>query len=326
MTKIAIIDMGTNTFHLLLAAVKPEGFRILQRDHEAVKIGVAGINEGVINPNACQRALAAMKRFRQIIDVNEISDVYAFATSAFRNASNGVVLAREIEDYTGIPVTIIPGDEEAELIFAGIRAGLDLGDEVSIVIDIGAGSVEFIIGNREQIFWKKSFEIGGQRLLEKFHKHDPILASEISMLDSYFDDVLGPLSSALAKYKPVTLVGSSGSFDTLSDIYCIRHNLPRTDDAETPLTFEGFYEIYHELISKDRAARMDIPGMIELRVDMIVVASCLIRWVLERHNFKGIRVSSYSLKEGALEKIARSMNSATAAANSPEGGRPREAH
>ena len=308
MTTIAIIDMGTNTFHLLLAAVGPEGYRIILRDHEAVKIGVAGINEGIINPEACQRALAAMKRFREIMDLNGVSASYAFATSAFRNASNGAALAREIEGQTGISVSIIPGDEEAELIFAGIRAGLELGNEVSMVMDIGAGSVEFIIGNRERIFWKQSFEIGGQRLLEKFQKHDPILPSEVNKLNDYFDEVLGLLSVALHEYKPATLVGSSGSFDTLSDIFCIRNNIPRTfEEAETPLTFDGFYDIYHELISKDRAARMNIPGMIALRVDMIVVACCLIRWVLEKHQFKSIRVSSYSLKEGVLAGITESM-------------------
>jgi exopolyphosphatase/guanosine-5'-triphosphate,3'-diphosphate pyrophosphatase len=327
MKTIAIIDMGTNTFHLLLAAVGPGGYRIILRDHEAVKIGVAGINEGLINPNACHRALAAMKRFRQIMNDNGVVGHYAFATSAFRNASNGVALAREIEDQTGIRVTIISGEEEAELIFAGIRAGLDLGGETSMVMDIGAGSVEFIIGSRDRIFWKQSFEIGGQRLLEKFQKHDPILPSEVAMLDAYFDDVLAPLSAAVVKYKPVTLVGSSGSFDTLSDIFCIRHNIPRTyDEAETPLTFDGFYDIYHELISKDRATRMTIPGMIALRVDMIVVACCLIRWVLESHDFKSIRVSSYSLKEGALANIAKSMSASASASRSSDDGRWREAH
>ena len=136
------------------------------------------------------------------------------------------------------------------------------------------------------------------------------------------------MSIAVAKYKPVTLVGSSGSFDTLSDIFCIRHNIPRTfNEAETPLTFDGFYDIYRELISKDREARMNMPGMIPLRVDMIVVACCLIRWVLDNHNFSRIRVSSYSLKEGALARIAKSICNASAPSNrGQDGGHPREAH
>src|SRR5687767_5336841 len=147
MTKIAIIDMGTNTFHLLLAAVGPDGYTMLYRDHLGVKIGMSGINEGFINPEACQRALDAMKTFRDIIDKNGISIIHAFATSAFRNARNGDALAKDIRSQTGIHVRIIAGDEEADLIFAGIREALDLESEVSLVMDIGAGSVEFIIGD-----------------------------------------------------------------------------------------------------------------------------------------------------------------------------------
>src|SRR5687768_9562504 len=119
MTKIAIIDMGTNTFHLLLAAVGPDGYSMLYRDHEAVKIGKSGINEGFINPEACQRAIDAMTKFRDIIDKNGISSIHAFATSAFRNARNGHELAKEIKSQTGIAVRIIGGDEEADLIFEG---------------------------------------------------------------------------------------------------------------------------------------------------------------------------------------------------------------
>src|SRR5690606_1328820 len=133
---------------------------------------------------------------------------------------NGSSLANEITSVTGIPIRIISGNEEADLIFAGIRDGLDLGSSPNLVIDIGAGSVEFIIGDQKEIFWKQSFEIGGQRLLEKFHKHDPIHGEEIAALNDYFATTLRPLRSALEKLHPNTLVGSSGTFDTLSEIYC----------------------------------------------------------------------------------------------------------
>lgn len=310
MRTIAIIDMGTNTFHLLMATVDINNYQILRRDHEGVKIGMSGINEGFINPDACQRAITAMKRFREIIDDHGISEVHAFATSAFRNTKNGKELAAEIEKATSIAIRIISGEEEAGLIFAGIRAALEIGTEPGLVMDIGAGSVEFIIGNNDGIMWKKSFEIGGQRLLEKFQRHDPILPDEIDALNVYFESVLSSLLSALSKYKPSTLIGSSGTFDTLSDIYCIRRNIPRTfNEAETPLTLSAFEEIYLELIKKNREQRMKIEGMIELRADMIVVACCLIRFVLDKHAFSNIRVSTYSLKEGVLATLARSAKS-----------------
>jgi exopolyphosphatase / guanosine-5'-triphosphate,3'-diphosphate pyrophosphatase len=305
MTKIAIIDMGTNTFHLLLAEVGTAGYRILLRDHEAVKIGMEGINDGFITESACQRALQAMEKFRKTIDENPVSTVYAFGTSALRNAKNGPALAEEIKSLTGISIQIISGDQEADLIFAGVKAALDLGNDINLVMDIGAGSVEFIIGDHSNIYWKQSFEIGGQRLLERFQKHDPISPEEIQELDIFFEKSLRPLLDAIGKFRPNVLVGSSGTFDTLSDIFSVRQGIARTfEEAETPLSFDGFYEIYHELLQKNRSERMKIEGMIALRVDMIVVACCLIRFVLEKHSFERVRVSTYSLKEGVLANLA----------------------
>lgn len=306
MSRIAIIDMGTNTFHLLIAEVDSSGYRMVYRDHEPVKIGMAGINEGVITDAARQRAMAAMQRFRKAIDAHEASRVLAFGTSALRSARNASALTAEIAAKTGIKVEIISGEEEADLIFDGIRAALDLGAERNLVMDIGAGSVEFIIGDAGRVYWKQSFEIGGQRLLERFQRHDPVTPGEIASLNQYFETMLPPLFSAFITFNPTVLVGSSGSFDTLSDIYSIRRGIylePRP--PETALSLDGFYEIYHELIRKDREARMRINGMISMRVDMIVVGCCLIHFVLNKHPFKAIRVSSYSLKEGVLARLAR---------------------
>ena len=305
MTKVAIIDMGTNTFHLLIAEIRKGTYDILYRDHEPVKIGRNGINDSIITPDACERAMAAMRRFKKSVDENTVSTVLAFGTSAMRNSRNGTELAGEITRDTGIRVRIISGDEEADLIFEGIRAALDLGEKNNLIVDIGAGSVEFIIGNATGLSWKKSFEIGGQRLLEKFQKHDPITNQEITALDTYFRETLHPLITALQRFQPEMLIGSSGTFDTLSEIFCVRRGIPQTPEAsETPLSLEGFYEIYGELIHKNREERMKIKGMIEMRVDMIVVACCLVRFVLQQHAFNGIRVSTYSLKEGVLATIA----------------------
>lgn len=306
MARVAIIDMGTNTFHLLLAEKNLSQSNILYRDHEPVKIGKGGINEGVISVGACERAIAAVKRFREKIDAFNISEIYAYGTSAFRNATNGLSLAKEITSVTGIPISIITGEEEADLIFAGIRDGLDLGSNPNLVMDIGAGSVEFIIGDKDEIFWKQSFEIGGQRLLEKFHKHDPITQEEIAVLNEYFAMTLEPLKTALMKLRPDTLVGSSGTFDTLSEIYCVRRGTAYDPySPETPISADGFYETFQELISKNREERMRIPGMIAMRVDMIVVACCLLKYVLDIFPFKDLRVSTYSLKEGALALLTR---------------------
>lgn len=308
--KIAIIDMGTNTFHLLISEADERGHHIIHRERLAVKIGMKGITRGVITEDGIHRALLAMQSFKNTIDQQGVSQVYAFGTSALRNASNGREVVERIRSVTGIDATIISGDLEAEYIYHGVKSAMHI-DEPSLIMDIGGGSVEFIVGDNDKIFWKKSLEIGAQRLLEQFQKNDPITPKEIKTLNQYFDETMTPLLEALQLYKPHILIGSSGTFDTLSDIFCLQHDIHKSvEEIETPLSLDGFETIYADLIRKDRAQRLNIPGMIEMRVDMIVVACCMVRYVLRKHLFNRIRVSTYSLKEGVLASLIDTFSKA----------------
>lgn len=303
MRHVAIIDMGTNTFHLMLATITAEGFTITYREKVPVKIGMGGINQGYITHEGIERAVRAMKAFRATIGDERLDTAMAFGTSALRNARNGEQVVKVIESETGIKTQIITGLQEAEYIYKGTKAAISLGSEKSLIMDIGGGSVEFIIGNQQEIFWSHSYEIGGQRLLERFQKHDPITKEEVDALFDYFKEELASLFDALKIHQPKTLVGSSGTFDTLSDIYCLKNNLPLLDTPETPFSLDAFDDIYEEFLIKDRDARMQIPGMIEMRVDMIVVACCLIKYIISNHYFDRIQVTSYSLKEGVLASL-----------------------
>jgi exopolyphosphatase/guanosine-5'-triphosphate,3'-diphosphate pyrophosphatase len=305
MSRIGIIDMGTNTFHLLVAEIENNDYAILLEERVPVKIGVGGINQGIITEAAFDRAIVALKEFKRELDEMKVGKTLAFGTSALRNAKNGNEIISKIKITTGIETRIISGDEEASYIYKGVNLALQFEKEKSLVIDIGGGSVEFIIGNGEEIFWKRSFEIGAQRLLERFQKHDPILPTEIDELNYYFKEQLAPLFEAIKIYGPKILAGSSGTFDTLSEIYCRQLEIEVKHSPETPFSLQAFEKIYEELISKNRRERMLIPGMIEVRVDMIVVACCLIKFILSHFTFSQIRVSSYSLKEGVMATLIK---------------------
>lgn len=298
--RIAIIDLGTNTFNLLIAEKRMGEFVTLHQERIATRMGVGGINKGFIRTEAIQRVIEALKKFKLTIEKWQVTTVTAFGTSALRSAANGIELIEKIYIETGIEVKIISGEEEASLIYLGVRSAVALGLSKSLIVDIGGGSVEFIIANADELFWKKSVEIGGQRLIEKFQHHDPLLPVEMAQISQYLEIQLAPLFDELAKHQPETLVGSSGSFDTLSEIYCSKLGVPFPKVPETPLTIAGFETIFDELLHKTRSERLAIPGMIEMRVDMIVVACCLIQFLLKKHSFKSIRVSAYSLKEGVL--------------------------
>ncbi len=306
--KIAIVDLGTNTFHVLLARVTEEETVIFYKERVAVMIGKGGITQGKINAEAQKRALDALQHFRTIIDKENIREIHATATSAFRNASNGMALVKKIKEATGIDIQVIDGNTEAEYIYFGVKEALDIGTDNVMVMDIGGGSVEFIICNRNHIHWKQSFEIGAQRLLDLFQLSDPILPDEASRLSAYLTNELPALKQAVAKYAPITLIGSSGTFDTLSEIYQHRINqITAAEATELPITYEGYFSIAREIISKSREERLKIPGMIEMRVDMIVVACILLNFVIQQYKLQNIRISAYALKEGVLYHTIRSL-------------------
>jgi exopolyphosphatase/guanosine-5'-triphosphate,3'-diphosphate pyrophosphatase len=305
--RIAVIDLGTNTFHLLISDTEDGVIDSVYSEKIPVRIGKGGINHGFIPEDACERALSAIKNFKQKIDEYSVGEVYATATSAFRNARNGKELAEKIKETTGIEINIIAGDREAELIYFGVKEAVILGDERALIVDIGGGSVEFILANEQTIFWKESLEIGGQRLMDLFQKSDPITAEEIQALHEFLSGKLETLGAALLRFPATTLIGSSGSFETLSemDLKMKGADYSIETQKEYEIALEDLLQLCKDLIKKDRDSRMKIPGMIELRVDMIVVASVLIWFIIDRFEIKRLRVSTYALKEGVLSSIMK---------------------
>lgn len=303
MNKIAIIDLGTNTFHLLLVEITNGEERIIHKEKIAVKLGEGGISENSIGKEAEERAIKAMLYFKEVIEKEQVSQIIATATSAMRNAGNGDAVMQRIYDVTNISVQLISGIDEAKYIYKGVKKAVEFSTEPALIMDIGGGSVEFILCNHKEVFYMQSFEIGAQRLLDKFHKHDPISPKDISKLDDFLRNELAELKMKLDIYQPHHLIGSSGTFDTLIEINYEEQGLEKADVPSYSLSLEDFDRIFHEVIHKNRAERMDIPGMIEMRVDMIVVAVCLIEFLLQNNDFQDVKVSSYGLKEGLLDAV-----------------------
>jgi exopolyphosphatase / guanosine-5'-triphosphate,3'-diphosphate pyrophosphatase len=310
-TRLGIIDLGTNTFHLLIVEKQEGKAETLFRESRPARIGMGGINKRLITDDAFQRALTVLQKFREVLDAYAVpkDQTFAFGTSAIRNAENQQDFCSYIEQETKIKVTVIDGAQEALYIYKGVRAGVSLGKEPSLIMDIGGGSVEFIIGNEKQVFWKQSFEIAGQRLMEKFMRNDRLTEGDRKRLYNYFEENLIPLANAVHQYAPVKIVGSSGSFDTLVDIDFHHRTMqwPPKEITDFSIPLLEFYRSYALITAGDHEERMAIPGMIELRADMIVVAVCMIDYVLRSYKIQEIQVSNYSLKEGVLADMIDSL-------------------
>lgn len=307
MIKKAIIDLGTNTFQLLIVAQEGENFQTIHEESYAAKIGKGGISSGIITEEGIQRAITGLQHFQELFDKESIrpENVLATATSAVRNAKNGDEFCERVLSETGIKINVISGDEEATLIYEGVKLGMEIGKDATMIIDIGGGSVEFIIATENKILWKQSFEIGGQRLMDKFMTTDPISPRSVQALHNYLEEQLLPLTNAVHQYAPLSIIGSAGSFETLIDMYFMKQfgHLPPTDQVSFDLPLTEFRDSFIKLVSQNREERMKIAGMIELRVDMIVVGVCLIDFMLKRYEIQQIKVSNYALKEGVLSRL-----------------------
>ena len=304
--KKAVIDLGTNTFHLLIIeqTVSTSLATVLFQESRPAKIGKGGINQGRITPEGIDRALSVLLYFREVLDQYGVTPetVQVIGTSAIRVAQNQAEFIGRVRVETGLLVRVVSGNEEAELIYRGVRAAGALDQKVALITDIGGGSVEFIIGTHDRVFWKQSFEIGGQRLLERFGQTDPISSAAVSRLNDFFREQLLDLANAVHQYEPTVLVGSSGTFDTLVDV-AVMHQIGQwPDSAQTTfaLPVAEFHRIFRLFLTRNRAERLTLPGMIELRVDMIVVACCLIDYLLEAFGIQEIKTSTFALKEGVI--------------------------
>ncbi|MFN3875605.1 MAG: hypothetical protein ACK4L7_06805, partial [Flavobacteriales bacterium] len=163
----AIIDLGTNTFNLLVYEHGPAGLRLVKSVELPVFLGKGGIEKGMIAADAFARGLEALGRHKATAEAEGAVRIRGFGTSMLRNAGNGSEFARRAQEELGIGITIIPGDREAELILAGVRQAVPFGPQPSLVMDIGGGSTEFILATDKALMWKRSFELGVTRLRER---------------------------------------------------------------------------------------------------------------------------------------------------------------
>lgn len=308
--RFAIIDTGTNTFHLLIAERTEAGFDEIYKTKVGVKLGEAGITSNIISAEAFERGINTFKEFKQQCDSYHIEKIIATGTAALRNASNTNEFVQKVKEETGIEMIIISGNLEAELIWNGVRNSMKMGSELSLIMDIGGGSVEFIIANEDAIIWKRSFDIGGALLLEKFKPSDPVTEADIERLEKFFDEELKWMIQACQLLNSVQLIGSAGSFDTFTEL--IAHQFYNIDDIKNTTEFkieiDDYKTIHKQLITSTHAQRLAMKGMIAMRADMIVVASILLNYVLRKLNIRDLKSSTYSLKEGVLYKCLEILN------------------
>jgi len=303
--RVAIIDLGTNTFNLLITEVVQNSYRILVESKYPAKLGEGGIHKATITQEAMKRGIEALTSHLITTSEYQVESIFCFATSAIRSATNGNDFVRRVKQELGLTIRVIPGDEEAQTIFDGVKQVYPLGEAYTLVMDIGGGSIEFIIANKNGIVWKESYNLGVARLIEQFTPSDPIKQDEIDKIEKLLSSKLPTLLEAVNRFPVSSVVGSSGSFDTIAAIIA-KKEFPLLDLSKITSLKLNIDQIkwVHELLVTSRSEfRRTIPGMDRDRVFNIVPASVIVQWVLNRVKPQEVWQCSFALKEGAILQI-----------------------
>jgi len=298
----AAIDLGTNTFHLIIAELNGKNIRVVYKTSISAQLGEGGLTDNIIQPKAFERGLLALEGFAEVLQTHQVDLLKATATSAVRNASNGADFVQGVKERTGIDIEVISGAEEAEYIFKGVQAtGMIQG--TSLVMDIGGGSTEFILCNSTSLLWKKSYDIGAARLLQAFFKSDPLSLADKEAITKHVHYLLQDLLEICKQHQPEALIGSAGAFESFATMLKIRKGEEVGALTSATLDLEAYRELASALIRSTHAEREQMPGLIPLRVDMIVIATLLVDFILEKTGINQLRLSTNDLKMGVLQSL-----------------------
>jgi exopolyphosphatase/guanosine-5'-triphosphate,3'-diphosphate pyrophosphatase len=297
--RMAAIDVGSNSIHMIIAEADVDGgISTLWRMKEMVGLGRASFPSRVIPRDVIDRAIAIMARFQQAAQQRQCEKIVATATSAVREASNGGDFLERINRQLGMDVRVISGREEARLIYLGVRHEMVMGGGPSVVVDIGGGSVEFIVANTRRALLLESRKLGAARMTAAHVKSDPISDADKSALLAHYAKELGPICDEILKLKPVRAIGTSGTLENLS-VLCSPgesngdgkpHNIDRA-------AFDGVLE---KLLRSSSKQRGEMVGMDEGRKDQIVAGALLVGELFKRLKLRRIQMCKSALREGIL--------------------------
>ncbi|MFD9328952.1 exopolyphosphatase [Streptomyces sp. NPDC060065] len=313
MTRVAAIDCGTNSIRLLVADADPETGELVDLDRRMtiVRLGQGVDRTGRLAPEALERTFAACREYAAIIKEHGAERLRFVATSASRDAENRDEFVRGVLDILGVEPEVITGDQEAEFSFTGATKELTGRDDLAkpyLVVDIGGGSTEFVVGE-EHVRAARSVDIGCVRMTERHLVHegkvsDPPTSAEVGAVRADIGAALDLAELTVPLREARTLVGLAGSVTTVS---AIAQNLPEYDSVaihHSRVPYDRVREITESLVSSTHAERAAIPSMHPGRVDVIAAGALVLLSIMERIGATEVVVSEHDILDGIAWSIA----------------------
>ena len=311
-TPVAAVDLGTNSFHLVVA--RPTGnnrFEVLDREKEVVRLGSGSGEMKELRPDAVERGVAALARFRRIVDAHG-AEVHAVATSAVREARNRNVFLQRARKEAGIAVDVISGVEEARLIHLGVLQAVPVFDQRLLVIDIGGGSTEFVVGHQGELVDARSLKLGAIRLTDRFFASEPVKRKQVDEARRWTRAALAPVVRMVKRHGGFDVaVGSSGTILNVAEmVHAAAGGRSRRKTGGATFTAADLRELVAELTKRGTAAdRLAVPGLDPKRADIILGGVVVLEQAFEALGIEEMTVSEFALREGLLLDVVRRRRS-----------------
>jgi exopolyphosphatase / guanosine-5'-triphosphate,3'-diphosphate pyrophosphatase len=294
--RVAAIDVGSNSLHMVIAQADPDGaITTLWRMKEMVGLGRISFPSRRLTAEAMERAIATLRRFQQAAQSRQCEKILAVATSAVREAINGGDFLTRVQRELGLNMRVVSARDEAKLIYLGVRHAVQLTTAPTFMIDIGGGSVEFIVADKNKAAMLESRKLGAARMTAKYIKSDPVSPADLKVLLAHYDRELTPLCEQILSLKPTQAIATSGTLENLS---AMCNSLYGTDTGV--ITREPLEKLVGKLLESRTADRAEFKGLDDQRKDQIIAGAVLVNELFRRLNLEKITVCKSALREGMM--------------------------
>jgi exopolyphosphatase/guanosine-5'-triphosphate,3'-diphosphate pyrophosphatase len=299
----AAIDIGTNSFHLIIVKIREDGsLVIIDREREVIRLGShKGEELSLITHDEIELGINALIRFKKLADFYH-ADINAVATSAVREAGNREEFLKKVFDKTGIEIEVIDGRKEAAYIYKGVRKSLPNFNKKLLCLDIGGGSTEFILGQDEEIIFGESIKIGAVRLSKKFFPDFILTDNGINKCKEYIEQQIRANKKMNFNEKFDLAAGSSGTILAVARMINFRMNGGKTKSLNGFVFAKAELEdVTNKILErKTPEQRINLEGMEYKRVDIIPAGVLILQKTFELFNINKMMISEYALREGVV--------------------------
>ena len=304
--RIAAIDIGTNSFHLLVAAVDPKlrTFRIIQAEKATTRLGERDPETGELTAAAMQRGLETLRQFRDLAASHRVEQIVTAATSAVREAPNGRDFLQTILDDLGMEVDLVSGPEEARLLYLGVLSGMPFGDRPHLLLDIGGGSTELILADGRDARALTSTRVGAVRLQRDFVRDDPMPPQRRSFLQAFIQGSLEPaVDKVRRRIKPgetPVLVATSGTAMAIGSLAASEEERPPRKLHGYCVTRQSLNQVVDRLITMTPAQRRELAPINDRRAEIIVPGALILQTTMKMLGVEEFVLSERALREGLI--------------------------